>query len=159
MPGWQEPPSWPNEAVFEHGETVSCDLTPLGSNYTFHVTLQDAEGEQVKAIYKPRKGEVPLWDFPSGTLHLREYAAYLLAEALGWHFIPKTILRDGPHGEGSMQRYVEHNPRDTTSRSARVTRSSSPASVSSTCWPTTPIARLATRCSASTSAYGASITA
>ena len=112
MPGWQEPPSWPNEAVFERGEAVSCDLTPLGSNYTFHVTLQDAEGEQVKAIYKPRKGEVPLWDFPSGTLHLREYASYLLAEALGWHFIPRTILRDGPHGEGSMQRYVEHNPRD-----------------------------------------------
>ena len=112
MPSWREPPSWPNEAVFEHGEAVSCDLTPLGSNYTFHVTLQDAEGEQVKAIYKPRKGEVPLWDFPSGTLHLREYASYLLAEALGWHFIPRTILRDGPHGEGSMQRYVEHNPRD-----------------------------------------------
>ena len=87
-------------------------MTPLGSNYTFHVTLQDADGEQVKAIYKPRKGEVPLWDFPSGTLHLREYASYLLAEALGWHFIPRTILRDGPHGEGSMQRYVEHNPRD-----------------------------------------------
>ena len=55
---------------------------------------------------------MPLWDFPSGTLHLREYASYLLAEALGWHFIPRTILRDGPHGEGSMQRYVEHNPRD-----------------------------------------------
>lgn len=112
MPGWLEPPSWPNEALLEHGEAVSCDLTPLGSNYTFLVCLQGEGGEQVKAIYKPRKGEVPLWDFPYGTLHLREYASYLLAEALGWHFVPKTILRDGPHGEGSMQRYVEHNPRD-----------------------------------------------
>ena len=112
MPPWREPPTWTNEAVLERGETVTCDLTPLGSNYTFLVTLQDAEGEQVKAIYKPVKGEVPLWDFPHGTLHLREYASYLLAEALGWHFIPKTILRDGPYGEGSMQRYVEHNPRD-----------------------------------------------
>ena len=117
---WKEPSSAPlagaPDVVQRSGagarRAVTCDLTPLGSNYTFLVTLQDAEGEQVKAIYKPVKGEVPLWDFPHGTLHLRECASYLLAEALGWHFIPRTILRDGPYGEGSMQRYVEHNPRD-----------------------------------------------
>ena len=111
-PGWLEPPSWQNEPLLEHGEAVSCDLTPLGSNYTFLVCLEGEGGEQIRAIYKPRKGEVPLWDFPNGTLHLREYASYLLAEALGWHFIPRTILRDGPYGEGSLQRYVDHNPRD-----------------------------------------------
>lgn len=111
-PGWLEPPWWPNEPLLEHGEAVTCDLTPLGSNYTFVVCLQGGDGEQIKAIYKPRKGEAPLWDFPHGTLHLREYASYLLAEALGWHFIPRTVLRDGPYGEGSMQRYVDHNPRD-----------------------------------------------
>ena len=109
---WLEPPAWPNEPLLEHGEAVTCDLTPLGSNYTFLVCLEGEDGEQIKAIYKPRKGEAPLWDFPHGTLHLREYASYLLAEALGWHFIPRTVLRDGPYGEGSMQRYVDHNPRD-----------------------------------------------
>ena len=112
VPGWREPTTWPDAEAFEQGEAVSCDLVPLGSNYTFLVCLQGADGETVKAIYKPRRGEVPLWDFPSGTLYLREYGSYLLAEVLGWHFIPETILRDGPYGEGSMQRYVEHNPRD-----------------------------------------------
>ena len=99
------------DLLLETGEAVSCDLVPLGSNYTFLVCLQSEEGEQLKAIYKPRKGEIPLWDFPGGTLHQREYASYLLADALGWRFIPKTIIRDGPHGMGSVQLYVEHNPR------------------------------------------------
>ncbi|MDE2802485.1 MAG: phosphatidylinositol kinase, partial [Chloroflexota bacterium] len=85
MPAWLEVPSWPNDSLLESGEAVTCDLTPLGSNYTFIVCLQGENGEQIKAIYKPRKGEVPLWDFPHGTLHLRECASYLLAEALGWH--------------------------------------------------------------------------
>ena len=100
------------DLLLETGEVVSSNLVPLGSNYTFLVWIQGEDGEQVKAIYKPRKGEIPLWDFPGGTLHQREYASYLLVEALGWCFIPKTILRDGPHGTGSVQLYVEHNPRE-----------------------------------------------
>ncbi|PKB79632.1 MAG: hypothetical protein BZY88_12510 [SAR202 cluster bacterium Io17-Chloro-G9] len=96
--------------VLQHGEIVSCQLTPAGSNYTF--LAQVHLGEQTcAAIYKPRDGEAPLWDFPSGTLYKREYAAYLLSEVLGWNFIPFTIIRDGPYGIGSVQQYVDHDPR------------------------------------------------
>ena len=58
------------------------------------------------------KGEIPLWDFPTGTLYKREYAAYLLSRILGWDFIPLTTIRDGPHGIGSAQLYVAHDPRE-----------------------------------------------
>ncbi len=105
----QNDPAAARDLLLETGEVISCDLVPLGSNYTFLVNLQGEDGEQLKAIYKPRKGEVPLWDFPGGTLHIREYASYLLTDTLGWCFIPKTILREGPHGTGSVQLYVEHN--------------------------------------------------
>jgi uncharacterized repeat protein (TIGR03843 family) len=82
----------------------------LGSNYTFLVTVHH-EGVDYPAVYKPSRGEQPLWDFPENTLALREVAAYLVSEALGLHFVPFTILRDdGPHGPGSLQRYIEYDP-------------------------------------------------
>jgi hypothetical protein len=59
------------------------------------------------AIYKQRSGEAPLWDFPDGTLYLRETAAYLLSRRLGWNLVPPTVVRDGPNGIGSVQLYVE----------------------------------------------------
>ncbi len=95
--------------LLQQGEIVSCELTPAGSNYTFlaRLRLNDRDG---LAIYKPRDGEVPLWDFPSGTLYKRECAAYLLSEILGWDFIPYTLILEGPYGIGSMQSYVEHDP-------------------------------------------------
>jgi hypothetical protein len=61
-------------------------------------------------VYKPRDGEAPLWDFPEGTLCKREVAAYVLAETLGWPNVPQTVLRDGPHGVGSVQRFVAFDP-------------------------------------------------
>jgi uncharacterized repeat protein (TIGR03843 family) len=76
-----------------------------GSNYTFH-----HEGETYPAVYKPSKGEQPLWDFPENSLALREVAAYLVSEALGFGFVPFTTLRDGPLGPGSLQQYVEYDP-------------------------------------------------
>jgi uncharacterized repeat protein (TIGR03843 family) len=82
-----------------------------GSNYTFLVKLRGDDGSESLAIYKPRQGEAPLWDFPRGTLYLREYVAHLVAEALGWHFVPPTAIRDGPYGVGSMQLVVPHDPR------------------------------------------------
>ncbi len=94
--------------LLREGEVVSCILTPVGSNYTFLTTVRDADGRELRAIYKPRDGEAPLWDFESGTLYKREYAAYLLSQVLGWPFIPETVIREGPYGVGSMQRYVEH---------------------------------------------------
>ena len=86
------------------------ELSPWGSNYTLLVKVHNGSGE-CQAVYKPRDGEAPLWDFPSGTLYKRECAAYLLSRILGWDFIPLTIIRDGPYGVGSLQLLVEHDPR------------------------------------------------
>ena len=66
--------------------------------------------DAVLAVYKPRRGEIPLWDFPEGTLCQREVAAYLVARELGWPNVPPTILRDGPEGVGSVQRFVPFDP-------------------------------------------------
>ena len=63
--------------------------------------------EDKQYIYKPISGERPLWDFPEGTLALRERAAYVLSELGGWHVVPKTVLREGPLGLGSFQDWIE----------------------------------------------------
>jgi len=82
----------------------------LGSNYTFLVNVKH-NGQELQAVYKPSKGEQPLWDFPDNTLAHREVAAYLVSQALGWDFVPFTILReDGPYGPGSIQQYIEYDP-------------------------------------------------
>lgn len=96
--------------LLQHGDIASPELSPWGSNYTFLVDVHDGARE-CKAVYKPRNGEIPLWDFPSGTLYKREYGAYLLSQILGWDFIPQTIIREGPHGVGSLQLFLEHDPR------------------------------------------------
>ena len=97
--------------LLAHGEMRECWLAPVGSNYTFYAILTNGTHRQCRVVYKPRRGEAPLWDFPDGTLHLREYAAYLLSEALGWGFVPPTTVRDGSYGIGSVQLYVESDPR------------------------------------------------
>ncbi len=88
------------------------ELQPVwhSSNYVYLASLRGPAGETLAAIYKPQRGERPLWDFPEGTLHLREVAAYRLSLVLGWPFIPPTVLRNGPGGEGSLQLFVEHDP-------------------------------------------------
>lgn len=60
----------------------------------------------VPCVYKPVAGERPLWDFPRGTLAMREVAAYELSAAGGWDLVPPTVLRDGPLGIGSVQAWV-----------------------------------------------------
>lgn len=79
---------------------------PWSSNGTFLVTV--AAGDQrVPAIYKPGRGERPLWDFPGG-LYRREVAAYELGEALGWSVVPPTVeVDDAPLGPGSLQAFVD----------------------------------------------------
>ena len=94
--------------ILRKGEITSESLIPIGSNYTFLVNLRTDNGSEVRAIYKPRIGEAPLRDFSSGTLCLREYAAFVIANGLGWDFVPATVIRDGPYGIGSMQLFVEH---------------------------------------------------
>lgn len=95
----------PVRAVLEAGEMEIEGRMPWSSNGTFLVKV--THGDQwLRAIYKPRRAERPLWDFPSG-LDRREVAAHELSEALGWGLIPHTVLRDGPLGQGSVQRFVE----------------------------------------------------
>jgi uncharacterized repeat protein (TIGR03843 family) len=60
----------------------------------------------IHVIYKPVRGERPLWDFPEGTLAGREVAAHLVSELGGWHLVPTTILRDGPLGPGAVQQWI-----------------------------------------------------
>ncbi len=78
---------------------------PWSSNATFLVEVR-LESTTGLAVYKPARGERPLWDFPPG-LFRRELAAYLLSEALGWGLVPPTVAReDGPYGEGALQLFV-----------------------------------------------------
>ncbi len=84
-------------------------ILPWSSNYTFMVKAC-REGKEVSAVYKPQRGERPLWDFPQGTLSAREFAAYLVSDALRWDLIPPTVLRTGEHGPGSVQLFIEHDP-------------------------------------------------
>ncbi len=78
---------------------------PAASNITLLAEVTHGP-DTALAIYKPERGERPLWDFPPG-LYKREVAAYHLSEALGWGLIPPTILREGPHGVGSLQLFVQ----------------------------------------------------
>ncbi len=82
-----------------------------GSNDTFLVTLAGGDGAvALHAVYKPRRGEQPLWDFPPATLARREVAAHALSEALGWGLVPPTVLRRGPAGPGMLQLFIPHDP-------------------------------------------------
>jgi uncharacterized repeat protein (TIGR03843 family) len=108
-----EPAPFPEDPfpILERGTIEGIELIPWGSNYTFAALLRGEDESRCYGVYKPRRGEVPLRDFPSGTLYKREVAAYLLARHLGWDMIPPTIIREeGPHGIGSLQLYVEPRP-------------------------------------------------
>ena len=95
--------------LLSEGDVEVEGLIPWSSNATLLVTVRTAEASAL-AVYKPQRGERPLWDFPPGSLGRREVAAYLAAAALGWDLIPPTILRDGPYGSGSVQLFVEAQP-------------------------------------------------
>jgi uncharacterized repeat protein (TIGR03843 family) len=90
--------------VLGHGDVTIRGRMPGSSNAIFFVDLA-LNGVTAQAVYKPLRGERPLWDFPSG-LFRREVAAYVLSEALGWGLVPPTIEREGPYGEGSFQLFV-----------------------------------------------------
>ena len=96
--------------VLESAQVVGGRRISWGSNYTFMVHLDAGPGKHLRAIYKPKDGERPLYDFPRGSLYKREYAAYLVGKALGWPNVPLTLIRDGPYGVGSFQLYVSGEP-------------------------------------------------
>jgi uncharacterized repeat protein (TIGR03843 family) len=91
--------------VLHDGELEVLGRMPWSSNATYLSEVRCGD-DAVRAIYKPRRGERPLWDFPSGLDH-REVAAYELSEALGWDLVPFTIRRDGPLGPGSVQEFID----------------------------------------------------
>ncbi|MCU0491125.1 MAG: SCO1664 family protein [Chloroflexaceae bacterium] len=90
------------------GELSVVTAMPYSSNYTL-LTRIEADDIELLAIYKPKRGERPLWDFPRGTLYKREVAAYLVSEALGMGLVPPTVVRDGPYGVGALQLFVEND--------------------------------------------------
>jgi uncharacterized repeat protein (TIGR03843 family) len=102
-------------SLLSEGEIELQGRLPWSSNRTFLVTCtpgpesrpRDNEaGRDLLAVYKPHRGERPLWDFPGG-LYRREVAAYELSRALGWDIVPETVIRnDAPLGIGSLQRFV-----------------------------------------------------
>jgi uncharacterized repeat protein (TIGR03843 family) len=94
--------------LLEHGEMEILGLLPYASNATLLARITDGDLEGL-GVYKPRRGERPLWDFPSGTLCLREYAASVVDRALGWELVPPTVLRDGPAGFGAVQLFIEED--------------------------------------------------
>jgi hypothetical protein len=82
------------------------------SNYTFLARLGPHGRSGLRAVYKPARGESPLWDFDTGTLYRREVAAYELSKVLGWPRIPPTVVRrKAPHGVGALQLFIEADRR------------------------------------------------
>lgn len=94
--------------TLRHGEMREEGLLPYSSNHSFLVVMHGAEHE-LPAVYKPQRGESPLWDFEWGTLCKRETAAYVVSNALAWDLVPPTVLRGGTRGLGSVQFYVDND--------------------------------------------------
>lgn len=108
-PSGRRPADAETIALLETGALEVLGRLPRASNFTFLARVSNAT-EQTLAVYKPRSGEAPLWDFEEGTLAVREVAAYVVANALGWPWVPPTVLREGPHGPGSVQMFVAFDP-------------------------------------------------
>ncbi len=104
----------PSEAWVEHAMREAtlgeARLIYHSSNYVFLVDLEHPEHGRGYGVYKPASGEQPLYDFPDDLYH-REIAAYEFARLLGWDIVPPTVEAEGPHGVGSVQLFIEHDPR------------------------------------------------
>ncbi len=96
-------------SLLRDGDIVNPRAILTGHNATFlaDVILGD---DSCQAVFKPRDGETPLWDFPDGTLYRREYLAYRVSQALAWEIVPPTVIRQGPHGIGSLQLFIDAVP-------------------------------------------------
>ncbi len=94
--------------TLQHGAIEEKGLLPYSSNHSFLVVVA-LDDLTLPAVYKPQRGEAPLWDFEWGTLCKRETAAYEVSRALGWNLVPPTVLREGNRGLGSVQFFVDHD--------------------------------------------------
>jgi uncharacterized repeat protein (TIGR03843 family) len=102
---WRGPSAERVVQLLTEGSLTLHGLLPWSSNYTFLGEISGDDGMAL-VVYKPSRGERPLWDFPRGTLAKREAAAYVLSRALTWDLVPPTVVRRGPHGPGSVQLFV-----------------------------------------------------
>jgi uncharacterized repeat protein (TIGR03843 family) len=104
---------WGREKILQamqEGELKLEGQFVIGSNYTLLAKLH-FRSQDFKVVYKPERGERPLWDFSFGSLEKREVAAFLVSEMLGWELVPPTVYRqDGPLGPGSVQLFIDHDP-------------------------------------------------
>ncbi|HEX7497118.1 MAG TPA: SCO1664 family protein [Candidatus Limnocylindrales bacterium] len=98
--------------LLRDGELTVVGRLLTASNATFFCMVS-GEGHDsdtaivASCVYKPTRGERPLYDFPDGTLACRELAAHAVSEASGWEIVPPTVMRDGPFGEGMVQLWME----------------------------------------------------
>ncbi|MGH3869516.1 MAG: SCO1664 family protein [Pseudonocardiaceae bacterium] len=92
--------------LLHHGRIDVTGRIVEASNATLVGTVH-CDGVSAECVYKPIRGERPLWDFPDGTLAGREVASWLLSEATGWSLVPPTVLRPGPLGPGMVQLWVD----------------------------------------------------
>jgi len=97
--------------LLRHGDIELEGMLVDASNATFRGVIT-YEGVVARCVYKPIRGERPLWDFPYGTLADREVAAYLISVATGWGIVPPTVLRDGPLGRGMCQLWIDEERQD-----------------------------------------------
>jgi uncharacterized repeat protein (TIGR03843 family) len=113
MPAQPWSPERPDAVeLLRDSDVEEAALLAAGSNYVYLLTLRHPRAGTGYAVYKPQRGEAPLSDFPDGTLYRREYAAYLVSEALGWHLVPPSVIREEglPYGIGVVQLFIEHDP-------------------------------------------------
>ncbi|MDN5860271.1 MAG: SCO1664 family protein, partial [Pseudonocardia sp.] len=93
-------------ALLRHGRIEITGRLVDASNATLFGTISH-DGAAAECVYKPVRGERPLWDFPEGTLAGRELATYLVSEAMALHVVPPTVMRDGPFGHGMVQLWID----------------------------------------------------
>src|SRR3954469_16626294 len=137
----QTPAPLPEEEALKllrSSEITASRLIPWGSNYSFAVALETDDGRTQLAIYKPKAGEAPLYDFPEGTLYRRELAAYLFSSWAGWDLVPPTVIRNGPQGIGSVHSTCNQKVSDPIARSSGAASTSTwSVSCCSITWSTT----------------------
>ena len=96
-----------NEVALEvllYGDIDLLGRMPWSSNATYLIDVV-LEQTTLQGIYKPSRGERPLWDFPD-QLFLREVASFELSDFLSWDIVPPTVSRSGPLGQGSIQLFI-----------------------------------------------------
>ena len=96
--------------LLEHGRIEVEGRLVDASNATLFCKIS-LDGVDAQCVYKPVRGERPLWDFPDGTLAGREVATYLISAA-SFGVVPPTVLRPGPFGSGMVQLWIETREED-----------------------------------------------